>query len=479
MKNLRNNEMKLIEKSPAVRKKIAEKSFMFFFEMYFGHYMGAPFWDFHKEIIKYLEKEDERFMAVMAFRGSGKSSVVSMWFVLWSIIWLPQKKFIVIAAQTQQQAKQCMKNLKEELEANCFLKKDLWPFEEDGNEWNSTSLVLKQFWARITVISVDQSTRWIRHKNHRPDLIICDDIENLQSMKTKEWRDNLQEWFTKELIPLWDPKKTRIIVLWNMLHRDSLLMRIKDSIDTRKRSWRFFRFPILDENWNSTWPERFSKEDIENLKMSIWNDIAWGTEYMLQDTGHIWQIVKPEWICWEEVLPVRRERYYPRKIVTGVDLAISQSTSADYTAFVSWVIYGYNKTKKIYIVDSLEEKMEFTKTVDKMLIYDRVQIEELWISKHEFLVETVWYQQAMEQYMKNRSNLTIQWYRPSCSKSERLTLVSDLIKKWVVVFIRNPRTERLVEQILDFEKEAHDDLVDAFTMMVLKVIGERDREVVI
>ncbi len=36
-----------------------------------------------------------------------------------------ETKYVVIVAQTQQQAKQYMKNLKEELESNGFLRKDL------------------------------------------------------------------------------------------------------------------------------------------------------------------------------------------------------------------------------------------------------------------------------------------------------------------------------------------------------------------
>lgn len=85
------------------------------------------------------------------------------------------------------------------------------------------------------MLSSDQSIRGIRHGSHRPELIIADDLENLQSVKTRESRDKLYEWFTKELIPLGDLKKTRIVILGNMLHRDSLLMRMRDEIDTGKR----------------------------------------------------------------------------------------------------------------------------------------------------------------------------------------------------------------------------------------------------
>lgn len=111
-----------IQKSHLVRRAIAEKSFEFFFELYFEHYMTAPFGKFHKEIFHYLEDECENFITIMAFRGSGKSSIISTAFPIWSILGTMKNKFIVIVAQTQAQAKLYMRNLKEELESNTLLK---------------------------------------------------------------------------------------------------------------------------------------------------------------------------------------------------------------------------------------------------------------------------------------------------------------------------------------------------------------------
>ncbi len=473
-KDIVSSDAKRIQDSHLVRRAIAEKSFEFFFELYFNHYMTAPFGAFHKEIFHYLENENEKFITIMAFRWSGKSSIISTAFPIWSILGTMQNKFIVIVAQTQAQAKLYMRNLKEELESNILLKWDLWPFEEDSTEWNNSSLVLKKFWARITVISVDQSTRGIRHKNHRPDLIIADDIENIQSMKTREGRDNLQEWFTKELIPIGDPKKTKIVILGNMLHRDSLLMRLKESIEKKTRSWIFLRYPLLDDNDICIWKERFSVSDLDNLRMTIGSDISWKTEYLLQDAWRDGQIVDPEWIHWAKTVPEKRWPYEGvNKIRTGVDLAISEETWADYTAFVTGAQVGYETHRKIYIVDALEKKMNFVHTVEALKVYDVVQKKGFNLSRHEVLVETVGYQEALAQYLKTDSNIHIESYKPGMSKTERLTLVTDLIKKGIVVFVRNPAVERLVEQILGFQKERHDDLVDAFTMMVLKYMSER------
>ena len=72
-----------------------------------------------------------------------------------------------------------MVNLKRELEDNDLLKNDLGPFQEESDEWGSISLVFSNMNARITVASSEQSIRGMRHGQHRPDLIIGDDVEDM------------------------------------------------------------------------------------------------------------------------------------------------------------------------------------------------------------------------------------------------------------------------------------------------------------
>ena len=68
MKTLSDNEIKKIKENRAIRRATVEKSFMLFFEIYFNHYISAPLSTIHKNIIKCLENENEKFLAVMAFR---------------------------------------------------------------------------------------------------------------------------------------------------------------------------------------------------------------------------------------------------------------------------------------------------------------------------------------------------------------------------------------------------------------------------
>lgn len=78
-----------------------------------------------------------------------------------------------------------MKNIKSELETNQLLKEDLGPFKEVDNLWNAQAIELPQQNAMIMAISIDQSIRGLRYKQYRPDLIICDDIEDSQFSKNR------------------------------------------------------------------------------------------------------------------------------------------------------------------------------------------------------------------------------------------------------------------------------------------------------
>lgn len=69
------------------------------------------------------------------------------------------------------------------------LKADIGPFEEVSDEWGADSIVISNYGARIMAVSTEQSIRGIRHGQYRPDLVICDDIEDLNSVKTRDGRE--------------------------------------------------------------------------------------------------------------------------------------------------------------------------------------------------------------------------------------------------------------------------------------------------
>ena len=172
-----------ITKDPAVRRAVTRESHAMFFPIYLRHYIGYPMAEFQKDIIRTTEDQSNPLACIVAFRGSAKSTLVTLSYSIWAVLGVQAKKFVLIVCQTQAQARQHMMNLRRELEQNALLKSDLGPFKEEfgSGEWAMSSLVFKNTGARIMVASIDQSIRGVRHYQHRPDLIILDDIEDLNS----------------------------------------------------------------------------------------------------------------------------------------------------------------------------------------------------------------------------------------------------------------------------------------------------------
>lgn len=452
-----------------VRTAITRESHWYFFHFYFAHYVKYPTAPFQKEIFDLTEREDLGNFFVVAFRGSAKSTIVTTSYPIWSILGKQQKKFVLILCQTQAQAKQHMMNLRRELENNVLLKRDLGPFNEESDEWGSSSLVFSNLGARITAASSEQSIRGLRHNQHRPDLIIGDDVEDIASTKTREGRNKTYQWLTAEVIPTGD-RNTRMVIVGNLLHEDSLLMRIKEDIENERIDGVFKEFPLLNNNGEILWPGKYpSMDEVETEKRRAGNDFAWQREYLLKIVPAEDQAIHREWIHYYDKLPdkIRFKSGYSSNIEIriGVDLAISKRDTADYTAMVVGWLFETESEYLIYILDTINQRLTFPETVELCKSLNESYKRE---GLHPtFVIEDVAYQQALPQQLKNEGIYNVHPIRPgNQDKRTRLTLTAHMIKNAKIYF---PRTgcEELINQIVHFGVEKHDDLADAFSSLVL------------
>lgn len=458
-------------KDRLVRTSITRDSFLYFFHFYYAHYVKYETADFQKEIIHNLEKSALENMYVVAFRGSGKSTMVTTAYPIWAILGKQQKKFCVVFCQTRTQAKQHMMNIRSELEGNDLLKKDLGPFQEESDEWGSYSLVFNKSGARITVASTEQSIRGIRHNEHRPDLIICDDVEDVQSTKTREGRDKTYQWLYGEVIPSGD-RKTRLIIVGNLLHEDSLLMRIKDDIENKRSRGIFREYPLIDDYNECLWPGKYPKpQDLEEEKMKVASEISWQREYLLRIIPSDDQVIYPEWIQYYDDLPGTKHKAY-RGTYAGVDLAISTKDSADYTAIVSAHVYGRREKMRIYILPNpIAKKLNFPAQVDLMKNFKNTQMPR---RQDTLFVESVSYQEALPQ-MLEINGIEAEAVKPRGDKRTRLSLTSTSIKSGIIKFPRQG-CDDLIRELVGFGVEKHDDLADAFSLLVNATLDKHSNE---
>lgn len=446
-----------------VRAELTTQSHQWFFSTYFYNHITHETADFQRQLFAISEDQNLPLAVIVAFRGSGKSTIMTLSYPIWAVLGKLQKKFVLIASQTQYQARVHLTNIKRELEGNELLANDLGPFVEQREEWGSTSLFIPKYNARITAISTEQSVRGIRHGQYRPDLIICDDVEDMNSVKTREGRNKTFDWFTGEIIPAGDTYTKRIVV-GNLLHEDSLLMRLKERIESDEIDGIFRQWPIVKDNQN-LWPGKYPGEAaLTALKRTVGNRIAWEREFMLRIVADEDQIIDPTWIKYYDELPPMTEQSQYINTFFGVDLAISEKTSADYTAVVPIHAFGYKPEDRSYYVDPhfINKRLSFMQAAEA--------IEQLYkgLGKGReraarILVEDVGYQASMVEVLKDQQ-LKVVGVKIKGDKHTRLMAASMLFEQGKVFFPKGTVAKDIINQLLGFGVEKHDDLVDAITL---------------
>ncbi|MFH1990239.1 MAG: hypothetical protein ABIJ19_00010 [Patescibacteria group bacterium] len=454
-------------KDQSFRIALAKKSHFWFFHFYFSHYVTFPTADFQREIFKITEDENNGMAVIVAFRGSSKSTICNLSFTLWSILGKMQKKYVIILGLTQRQARQHLINIKKELEQNALLKSDLGPFKEETDEWGGYSLVIPKYEARISAASTEQGIRGSRHLQYRPDIIIADDIEDLQSVRTQEGRDKTYQWFKGDILPA-GSSDLKVIVIGNLLHEDSLIKRLQEEIEEEKLKGIYREFPLIEEKFGILWPGKYpDMESVEAERQKLSDESAWQREFLLKIIPAEDQVIKREWIQYyknDEFPSFKFDKYSWTKI--GIDLAISEKSSADYTAMVIGSLFGRYGDIKLYIHPfPVNERLDFPATVTKA----KELADTAGPKRCELLIEEVAYQKALTQQLRR------DWYFAKgvgvngMDKRTRLSLVSQFIKDGKILFPRKG-AEKLIEQIVGFGAEKHDDLMDAFVILALHVV---------
>jgi predicted phage terminase large subunit-like protein len=327
--------------------------------------------------------------------------------------------------------------------------------------------VLNNYGARISAASTEKAIRGARYQQHRPDLIILDDIEDINSVKTQDSRDKLYQWFTSEVVPLGDIH-TRIIVVGNLLHRDSLLMRLKEDIEKNKIDGSYHEYPLLDSKGKIQWPGKYpDKAAIECEKRKVNDDRTWHREYLLKIISTEDQVVKHEWIQTYSTIPQAiLGGYYEIRI--GVDMAASLKTRADYSTLVPMLVAWVKGKKKIYVLPNIFcKRVSFPEFMDAI----KALYTELECGRPiTFVVESNGMQKGLVQLLQD-ADLPVKDVHVATDKRSRLAIVSGLIRSGTIVFPLEGSRD-LIAQLVNFGSEKHDDLVDGFTIAASDIVSD-------
>ncbi|MDP8212791.1 MAG: phage terminase large subunit [Candidatus Zapsychrus exili] len=486
-----------------LQKEVARKSLKVFATTYFKHYIKCSFADFHLELFDYLTEitlKRGRQLAIAAPRGNAKSSIVSLMYALWCICY-GYEKCVVLFSSTRKQSGKLLGHIKDELSSNMELKRDFPEVCEPPNpRWRDDEITTKSG-VNVMSSSVEHGIRGIRHKDSRPGLTILDDVESVESIRSQEQREKIYDWFTKMVLNL-GSKKSNYIIVGTILHFDSLLAKIilgEEFPGWEKRIYKsvksFSASPLLWDKWEQIYrgkdlynedsgPEVAKKFFEDNKdKMLEGTEVLWPEkesyyELMLMKTqkGNLsfdsekqnepkdisgQSIDMKKVIFWEDKHQALEELQAflgTRKVVLGAcDPSIGKGKKSDYSAIVN-VFMDYTN-KDIYVVDADMGRWDVHTLVERICIHHKTR------NFATFLYEANAAQAWLGDIIKKApTTIPLKPVTNNTPKNSRIMKLIVLIEQGKVKLSR--RLSELIRQLEQYPNGAHDDAIDALSMLI-------------
>ena len=490
---------------------LCKDDIMIFARTYFPRYMGTNPCDFHRELcglLQEMSKARGRKLAVAAPRGNAKSTFVSLIYVLWSVCY-DREKYILILSDTNDQADGLLKHVKDELEDNELLKRDFPDVcltDEDKKMplWTKDEIVTKNG-IKITALGAGQKIRGRRNQEHRPSLIILDDIENDQNTQSSESMGKLNEWFeravlkcgandtnvvfvgtiqsygcllggyTKENKPGWENRTYRSVVSfakredlwakWRTYYNGDALYGDKTGAVAALEYYRDNEKDLLD-GVSVLWPE---KEDYYSLMVMFQDDgeSSFSSEKQNEPINPKSAVFKWDGFqYWEDIYKseekLREEFADKLTFYAACDPSLGKpGKRGDYSAII--VIAKHSDTGKTYVLSA-----DIAKRSPEQFVEDVVNKGRFYPLR-SVVVEANQFQELLVRDIENKAyadgvTLNIEKKINTTDKIARIQSLATWVNDGRIMFMRNQRL--LIDQMKHFPKGAHDDGPDALAMVI-------------
>lgn len=324
--SLLRQEAKPFEKNgpdaAARRRKKARKDLLTFIQTYLPHYAYEGFAPLHKEMAQACEAEEKPVLIASA-GGFGKTSIVTIGAALQSLLFR-RNPFVVIGGMTEDLAAQNTAMIKLELEENERIVQDFGP-QKGTYRWEDGDFVTAAG-VRVKARGAGQAFRGLRWRQHRPSLVIIDDIEDDElAVSTRRVQKTLT-WLLATVLPRLEARGWRLIVAGNVINRTGVVGTLL--FHPEYGEWVRKVFPAEDAKGKPTWPQRFPSEVLAKVK-KVLGFVRYQREMLCNpvDDSHYFQ-------------PENTHRFPFSKlrdlsdVIAYIDPSVLASKRADYKAVV-------------------------------------------------------------------------------------------------------------------------------------------------
>ena len=287
----------------------------------FPKHFSKPFATFHLEIFDALTKYLR--VAIAAPRKFGKSQLISFGWAMYNLLLNPDNHFTIIISNNYANACKYLVPLKEELEHNVLLKTIFGSIKSDKWSENEIETTTKK---KIIVGGNDFKIRGQKYLQYRPDLIIIDDAEDDEMVRSEERRGDFEHWLLYSLDPAMTNEKNQIVVIGTILHRDSQLSKLMTT-EGKYKDWTSRLYTAL-VNEKSTWEDAITTEWLLGEKSK--EPYVFSQEYMNNPVPYEHAMFK------QEYFKEYAKEDLPKDLIINitVDLACTDKTYSDFTVIM-------------------------------------------------------------------------------------------------------------------------------------------------
>jgi predicted phage terminase large subunit-like protein len=205
---------------------------------------------------------------------------------------------------------------------------------------------------------------------HGADLLICDDlISNREQAESSLQLNKVWDFYTGSLYTRLHPGAAIIIIMTRWSPQDPV-GRILTSEDVDE--WKVLHYPAINEQGAALWPEKYSRETLEQTRRSI-GSYDFTSLYQGEPYARGGQYLKRAWFR------VIAEAEVPAELtwVRGLDLAVSTKKSADSSASVKIARHDQDGESMMYIAGGWNQQLEWPHAKRKVVALatqERIQL---------------------------------------------------------------------------------------------------------
>lgn len=324
-----------------------------FVEYYFPHYASSKCASFHIRLANMVKRDPDIALLLGWARGLAKSTHCDILIPLW--LWCNGMiRVMLLIGHTEDKAKKLLGDLQAEFEGNQKLIHDFGNQLGSGN-WQEGNFITANDCA-FFALGMGQSPRGIRYKQHRPDYIICDDLDTKQICKNPKRVKEYADWICEDLIPCVGKKGCRFINVNNVFAKHTILTELRDT----REGFKYWQQDATDAEFNPYWKENYTKEFYLELAKKI-GMLSFQSEYnnkpYVEGT-----IFKNEMIQWTEIPHLNHFDH----ILSWWDVAYSDSKTADFNAIKVWGLKG----DKFYLIKAFVRQCKMYDAIKWMFDYN-------------------------------------------------------------------------------------------------------------